>query len=139
MSVAVKNGDGSDRAGIPCGAAPRREATGGTVNHRPGSGLILASSLLVLAIAGGMATVGWASPQAKTVVAVYPPWWTQAQVWSAALSVGEVADVGRSRFVLVIHSTTSSASDRAMRSGAFFTFDPGALGLCRSTAQDTAP
>ncbi len=92
---------------------------------------------LVLGGAGGLATIGWASPRAQTLIAVYPPWWPPARIWSAALSVGEISDVGGASFVLVIHSAGPNAPGRAARSGAVFTLDPGALGPCGSTTKDT--
>jgi hypothetical protein len=98
--------------------------------------MAVAFSTVVLGAAGGLASIAWASPGAETLIAIYPPWWTQARIWTAALSVGEVADVGGAPFVLVIHSAGPDAPGRAVRSGAVFTLDPGASGPCTSSTKD---
>lgn len=84
----------------------------------------------VIASAGLAAMLPAAPANAVTLAAVFPPWWSQAQVWRAALSTGDVVDVGGSRFVLVLHSSASGLAARLCRAGALLILDPLAMGPC---------
>jgi hypothetical protein len=89
----------------------------------------------LLAAIGIFAGFPAAKADATTLTAVFPPWWTQAQVWRAASSVGDIVDTGGARFVLVLHSNLNRFSARARAAGALLVLDPSGLGACGPKSQ----
>jgi hypothetical protein len=92
----------------------------------------------VVIAAIGMSTVLQPPPaNAVSIAAVFPPWWSRNQIWRAALSTGEVVDVGGSRFVLVLHSSAPGLAARLRRAGALLVLDRLTLGVCaRAPAEE---
>jgi hypothetical protein len=77
----------------------------------------------------------WAGATAKTLGVVYPPWWSKAQIWQAAVSTGDIVDIGGAPFVLYLHSDAPGLDTRARTAGAFLVFDPRGFGGCGASAR----
>ena len=90
-------------------------------------------SVLCLSGLGLVFSLPAASSNASTMAAVFPPWWSRADVWRSALSVGDVVDAGGSQFVLILHSNKTGLSVRLRRAGALLVLDPKQLGVCGQT------
>jgi hypothetical protein len=88
------------------------------------------AALAVLAVIGAL--TGLPSPRADavTLAAVFPPWWTQVRIWRAAVSAGDVADIGGLRFVLVLHARNAVLAAQLRHAGALLILDPRSLGAC---------
>ncbi len=93
----------------------------------PGIALI-ASTALVAAISAGP------RPDANTIAAVYPPWWSDVRIGTAAASAGAIAAGGGARNVILISGGPGELSRRAWRSGALFLLNTDAARLCRAPA-----
>jgi len=90
----------------------------------------------VIACVGLAAVLPTAPANAVSLAAVFPPWWSQGQVWRAAMSTGDVIDVGSSRFVLVLHSNASGLAARLRRAGALLVLDPLTMGVCARPTEE---
>jgi hypothetical protein len=82
---------------------------------------------------GGLALVvgaGLAPHGNGRLVAVFPPWWSQARALRAAASVGLVAAVGGVRNVVLIKGDSAGLERRATDAGALLLLDPVASFGC---------
>jgi lipid-binding SYLF domain-containing protein len=70
------------------------------------------------------------------VAAVFPPWWSPAQVIGAAGSAGDIAGVGAVPFIVILRGDAADLSQRARSAGALALLDPALAGAC---ARPTAP
>lgn len=89
------------------------------------------------ATAGGLALVigaGLAPHGNGRVVAVFPPWWSEARAMNAAGSAGSVAAVGGFRNVVLIRSDSAGLEQRASAAGALLLLDPAAAIGCARKA-----
>lgn len=69
------------------------------------------------------------------VAAVFPPWWSAAQVIGAAGSAGDVAGVGAVPFIVILRGQpekglAADLSQRARSAGALLLLDPALAGAC---------
>lgn len=64
------------------------------------------------------------------IAAVFPPWWSPAQVASAAVSAGDIAGAGGASFVMILRGDPASLERKARAAGALLLLDPAAAGLC---------
>lgn len=103
------------------------------------AGLRAAAALALLALLALAAELPPAAAGARTVTAVFPPWWSTGRVWRAAGSAGAVVNGGASSFVLVLHASTPGLADRARRAGALLLLDPRGFGGCGSAVQGPQP
>ena len=88
-------------------------------------GAIIASLVAAVAVA--------AAPVAPDrLAAVFPPWWSRAQLMSAATSAGDIAGVGAAPFILILRSDSPGLEARLRRSGAWLLLNPDAAGVCAS-------
>lgn len=69
-------------------------------------------------------------PQARSVAAVYPPWWSDARIGEAAASAGSIAAGGGLRNVILLAGAPGEIAGRARRSGALFLIDTRAARFC---------
>lgn len=96
--------------------------------------------------AAALLLVGWLTliilalqprPDAEIVAAIFPPWWTAAQAFTAAAAAGaDVIRPGAVSTILILHLTVRDGTARLQRAGAWFTADPIALGGCLGRAND---
>lgn len=92
-----------------------------------------APAAVIAAFGLAFALAAEAGPRDSQVAAgVYPPWWSQAQVLSAAARAGDIAAVGAVPFVVVVRSPRGPAADSLAVSGALFSLDAGLARLCGS-------
>ncbi len=89
--------------------------------------LIVAVALMMVALMAGLPTP---RPSAKTLAAVFPPWWSQTRILKAGLPVGDIAAMGAAPFVIVLHVRTASAEQTLRRAGALLVIDPARFGVC---------
>lgn len=112
-------------------------ATPGKSGGRCGHAITKAATLLV---AGWLAMVVLAlQPTAETpvVAAIFPPWWTAAQAFSAAAAAGaEIVRPGGLPSILIVHIRAEGGLARLRHAGAWFTADPIALGGCFGKADN---
>lgn len=104
--------------------------------QRPHSRLVAltVAALLLVGIGSGLPNV---ADDAPTLLLVFPPWWSRADVWRAALATGEiVSDV--SPFAVVLHSESGDLAGRARRAGAILVLDPRHLAACGSRPEGLA-
>jgi hypothetical protein len=69
-------------------------------------------------------------PHARSVAAVYPPWWGDARIGQAAASAGAIAAGGGLRNVILVSGEPGQIAERARRSGALFLIDTRAARFC---------
>lgn len=77
------------------------------------------------------------------VAAVFPPWWSPAQVMGAAGSAGAVSGVGAVPFIVILRGSPddqgADLSQRARSAGALALLDPALAGACaRPAASETS-
>jgi hypothetical protein len=104
----------------------------GEESARHGAGPYLAACAAIL---GGLALVvvaGLGPHGDGRVVAVFPPWWSQARALRAAASVGLVGAVGGVRNVILIKGDSAGLERRANAAGALLLLDPIASIGCAS-------
>jgi len=70
------------------------------------------------------------------VAAVFPPWWSPAQVIGAAGSAGDIAGVGGASFVVILRGDPADLSQRARDAGALMLLDPALAGACARPASE---
>lgn len=63
------------------------------------------------------------------VAAVFPPWWSPAEVMGAAGSAGAISGVGAAPFIVVLRGD-ADLHQRARSAGAFLLLDPALAGAC---------
>lgn len=77
-----------------------------------------------------------AQPRAPgRLAAVFPPWWSAAQIIGAAASAGDIAGAGGAPFVVILRAspqdrTPSALAQRARSAGALLLLDPALAGAC---------
>ncbi|MBO9543534.1 hypothetical protein [Caulobacter sp.] len=68
------------------------------------------------------------------VAAVFPPWWSPAQIIGAAGSAGDIAGAGGASFIVILRGDPSDLSQRARDAGALMLLDPALAGACAKPA-----
>lgn len=73
------------------------------------------------------------------VAAVFPPWWSPAQIFGAAGSAGDIAGAGGAPFIVILRVSAddlepSNLSRRAREAGALLLLDPALAGACARPA-----
>ncbi len=93
---------------------------------------LIPAGLLLLGATGTAAMALPAPPQAETVAAVFPPWWTERQVF-AAIAAAEAAPVRLTALpaVVVVRPAAWQGRARLHAAGAWFAADPQATAACR--------
>ena len=79
--------------------------------------------------------VAAAPRQAGAVAALYPPWWSQAQILSAAGAAGRIASGGGAPFVIALRSDQPGLAERARAHGAWLVMDQNPLSACTSPGE----
>lgn len=69
------------------------------------------------------------------VAAVFPPWWSSAQIVGAAGSAGDIAGAGGASFIVILSGDPDDLSARARSAGALMLLDPALAGACARPAQ----
>ncbi len=64
------------------------------------------------------------------IAAVFPPWWSPAQIVGAAGSAGDIAGAGGASFVVILRGDPADLSQRARDAGALLLLDPALAGAC---------
>lgn len=78
-----------------------------------------------------MAMSAAAAPaDANRIAAVFPPWWSSAQIIGAGAAAGDIAGAGAYRSILIVSSRTPGLSARLRQAGAIVLLSPGLAGLC---------
>ena len=81
-----------------------------------------------------------AQPRAAgRVAAVFPPWWSPAQIVGAAGSAGDIAGAGGARVLVVLGGAPAGKGpgdrlQRARQAGALLLLDPALAGACARPA-----
>ncbi len=94
--------------------------------------LLVLSTMVILALGAGPL------PGERLLAAVYPPWWSDAQIAGAAASAGEIAAAGGVRNILVIHGDPTGLATRVRRSGALLVLGGEAVRLCADPTPEEA-
>jgi hypothetical protein len=90
---------------------------------------------VVISLAGLVAALAIpARGDAQSAAAVFPPWWSPAQAFAAAGSVGEVTRTGALSSIVIVRSEEPALADRLRKAGAVFVLDPVQLALCKRFA-----
>jgi hypothetical protein len=95
------------------------------------AGLVWAPAVL-LALGGALlaCAVRLAPGDSARVVAVFPPWWSQAEAIGAAAEVGAVAGVSKSGFAVGLISPHPGVAAALRAHGALFVADGRAFPSC---------
>lgn len=72
------------------------------------------------------------------VAAVFPPWWSPAQIVGAAGSAGDIAGAGGAQFIVILRGDPADLSQRARSAGALLLLDPALAGACARPAPDSS-
>ena len=86
--------------------------------------LLVLSTTVVVSLGAGP------RPGDRLLAAVYPPWWSDADIAGAAASAGDIAAAGGVRNILVIHGDPGGLATRVRRSGALLVLGGDAARLC---------
>jgi hypothetical protein len=75
------------------------------------------------------------------VAAVFPPWWSPAQIVGAAGSAGDIAGAGGAPFIVILRAAPDDRGpadllQRARQAGALLLLDPALAGACARPASD---
>jgi hypothetical protein len=78
---------------------------------------------------------------AGRVAAVFPPWWSPAQIVGAAGSAGDIAGAGGAPFIVILRAAPEDTrpadlAERARQAGALLLLDPALAGACARPAPD---
>ena len=95
----------------------------------PGGRRLLASLLAAVAVEAQPRTPG-------RVAAVFPPWWSPAQVVGAAGSAGDIAGIGAVPFIVIVRGDPAGLSRRVRSAGALLLLDPALAGACARPAPE---
>jgi hypothetical protein len=78
------------------------------------------------------------------VAAVFPPWWSAAQIIGAAGSAGDIAGSGGAPFIVILRAPSNDLrpadlSRRARDAGALLLLDPALAGACAPLSEPVTP
>lgn len=73
------------------------------------------------------------------LAAVFPPWWSPAQVVGAAGSAGDIAGAGGAPFIVILRGDPSDLAQRARAAGALLLLDPALAGACARPQELVTP
>lgn len=78
------------------------------------------------------------------VAAVFPPWWSPAQIIGAAGSAGDIAGAGGAPFIVILRASPdeirpADLSQRARDAGALLLLDPALAGACAPISEPVTP
>lgn len=78
------------------------------------------------------------------VAAVFPPWWSAAQIIGAAGSAGDIAGAGGASFIVILRAPSNDfrpadLSQRARDAGALLLLDPALAGACAPVSEPVTP
>lgn len=92
---------------------------------------LIPAGLLLLGATGTAAVALPASPQAEIVAAMFPPWWSERQVFGA-IAAAEAAPVRLTALpaVVVVRPAATEGRARLRAAGAWFAADPRATAAC---------
>jgi hypothetical protein len=68
--------------------------------------------------------------QAQTVLAIFPPWWTQQQAIAAASAVGHIVGTEARAWTIIVHSDDPAIAQKLNHAGAWLLLDPHKPTLC---------
>lgn len=74
---------------------------------------------------------------ARSVAAVFPPWWTQAQTFQAASNVGDVVRLGRFSSVVIVRDDRKGLAMRLRAAGALILVNALTFGGCAGQSNVT--
>lgn len=93
---------------------------------------VLASLLAAVAVDAQPRTPG-------RLAAVFPPWWSPAQVVGAAGAAGDIAGVGAVPFIVILRGPPATLAQHARSAGALLLLDPALAGACARPASELSP
>ena len=67
---------------------------------------------------------------ASTAAGVFPPWWSEAEIISAAARAGSIVGSGTLPFVIIVRVEDGDAAKRLSEQGALFSLDPNGATMC---------
>lgn len=70
---------------------------------------------------------------ASLAAGVFPPWWSQAEILTAAAGAGAILATGTLPFVVIVRSAGGDAAKRLSDQGALFSLDPNGAAMCART------
>jgi len=72
-----------------------------------------------------------ARPLSASIAAgVFPPWWSNTEIVSAAARAGSIVGSGTLPFVIIVRVEEGEAAQRLSEQGALFSLDPSGAPLC---------
>jgi hypothetical protein len=74
--------------------------------------------------------LGASAPAEGPVAALFPPWWSSADVVMAAGSAGRIVRLGSVHFIVVVAPDGSDTTERLHAAGAVLVLDPIIAGGC---------
>jgi hypothetical protein len=91
-----------------------------------------AALLAVTALALVWSALASVQPTSRSseVVAIYPPWWPEARVLSAASRSADPLNFGRWTFVVLARAPDQQAQERLASGGALLVLDGGVFKFC---------
>lgn len=90
---------------------------------------LAAAAMLVGASMAALIPALVPSADASEIAAVYPPWWTPAEVASAAARSGQIVRMGASPFVIIVRTASPGARAHLRAGGAVLFLNP-LVGAC---------
>jgi len=73
-----------------------------------------------------------------TVIAVFPPWWSPAQIFETAGSSGQIVSSASIPSIVIIHSDETLLAKRLRESGAWFTIPSFRFAGCGTNIEGTS-
>ena len=108
---------------------------------KPARALAQAAITAVTILAGlfAAAAVNATPRDPARIAAVFPPWWSPAEIIAAAGSAGTISGAGGAGNILILRGDPADLAQRARSAGAILILDPDLAGVCapRSTEPTT--
>lgn len=71
-----------------------------------------------------------APSQSNVLAAMFPPWWSDAEIMASAAEAGFPLKLGAARWILLVRRREADLRARLHAAGALFVFDPSVSTIC---------
>jgi hypothetical protein len=105
----------------------------------PGLAAFAAMAALLFGGAAVCAAAQFDARDSRRLVAVFPPWWSNAEALAAASATAAVAGVGGVGFAVGVIADRPGVARELKRRGALFVFDGRKFPACFSSLKATDP
>jgi len=99
---------------------------------RSGLAAGLPAGLIGVASLFAAASLGLRPADAREAAGVFPFWWSEARVISAAANAGQIVAVGAAPFVVIARTDAPNVAQALRAQGAWLVIDPGLAAACGS-------